>query len=272
MTTATWLKWTGGTLLTILLILTLVPFILLVFFSFKTQIEVLIDFWGMPEKLHFENYSAAWDVVRNSISHSLLVCFATVLGAGLLGSLSGYVFARHQFPLKNLLYLLLIGVMMIPSLLTIVPLYAIISKIGITGSYWGLILPYISGTQLLGILLCRTLFESLPEELFEAARMDGGSEFYLYSRIALPLCIPILVTIGIVTFLAVYSDYLWPFIVLDQDHQTFTMAAVSLNRSGRSDVGLSFAGYIIGSVPTILVIVFGMKYYIEGMVSGAVKS
>lgn len=267
-----WQKWTGGTLLTILLILTLFPFIVLIFFSFKTQIEVLINFWGLPEKLHFENYSAAWKAVRSSIGNSLYVCIVTVLGAVLLSSLSGYVFARHRFPLKGPLYMLLIGVMMIPSLLTVVPLYAIINNLHFTHSFWGLILPYISGTQLLGIMLCRTLFESLPEELFEAARIDGGNEFYLYSRVALPLCVPILVTIGIVTFLAVYSDYLWPFIVLDQSHQTFTMAAVGLNKSGRSDIGLSFSAYIIGSVPTILVIIFGMKYYIEGMVSGAVKS
>uniref|UniRef100_UPI003B8A6B96 hypothetical protein n=1 Tax=Cohnella rhizosphaerae TaxID=1457232 RepID=UPI003B8A6B96 len=102
--------------------------------------------------------------------------------------------------------------------------------------------------------------------------MDGGGEFYVYSRIALPLSLPILVTVAIVTFLAVYSDYLWPFIVLSQEHQTFTMAAVGLNRSGRTDIGLSFAAYIVGSVPTILLILFGMKYYIEGMVTGAVKA
>jgi ABC-type glycerol-3-phosphate transport system permease component len=265
-------KWTGSAVLVVLLIATIVPFLLLIFFSFKEQIEILVDFWGVPSSLHWANYSDAWGVVKSSISNSLYVCIITVLGAIILGSLSGYVFARHKFPLKGFLYLLLLGVMMIPSLLTIVPLYATIAKLGFTNSYLGLILPYIAGTQLLGILLCRTFFESLPEELFEAARMDGGTEFYLYSRIALPLCLPILVTLGIVTFLAVYSDYLWPFIVLSQEKQTFTMAAVSLNRSGRSDIGLSFAGYIIGSVPTILVIVFGMKYYIEGMVTGAIKA
>ncbi|WP_391574534.1 carbohydrate ABC transporter permease [Cohnella sp.] len=265
-------KWTGSAVLVVLLIITLVPFVILFFFSFKDQIEILIDFWGMPEVIKWANYSDAWNVVKSSIGNSLYVCIVTVIGAVVLGSLSGYVFARHRFPLKGLLYILLIGVMMIPSLLTIVPLYAIIAELGITNSYLGLILPYIAGTQLLGVLLCRTFFESLPEELFEAARIDGGNEFYLYSRIALPLCLPILATVGIVTFLAVYSDYLWPFIVLAQEKQTFTMAAVSLNRSGQSDIGLSFAGYIIGSIPTILVISFGMKYYIEGMVSGAIKS
>lgn len=270
--TARMSKWTGSAVLVALLVATLVPFFLLIYFSFKDQIEILVDFWGLPSALKWENYSAAWDAVKASIGHSLYVCFVTVLGAVLLGSLSGFVFARHRFPLRGLLYLMLIGVMMIPSLLNIVPLYAIINNLGFTNSYLGLILPYIAGTQLLGIMLCRTFYESLPQELFEAARIDGGGEFYVYSRIALPLSLPILVTVAIVTFLAVYSDYLWPFIVLSQEHQTFTMAAVGLNRSGRTDIGLSFAAYIVGSVPTILLILFGMKYYIEGMVTGAVKA
>jgi len=262
----------GGAILVLLLILTVIPFFLLIFFSFRDQLDILIDFWSFPEQLKWENYSQAWSVVKSGIGNSLFVCIVTVAASVILGSLSGYVFARHKFPLKGLLYMMLIGVMMIPSLLTIVPLYSIITVLGLTNNFFGLILPYVAGTQLLGILLCRTFFESLPEELFEAARMDGGNEFYLYSRIALPLCLPVLITVGIVTFLSVYSDYVWPLIVLDEDHRTFTMAAVSLNRSGSADVGLSFAGYIIGSIPTIFVILFGMKYYIEGMVSGAVKA
>ena len=103
-------------------------------------------------------------------------------------------------------------------------------------------------------------------------RIDGGGELYLYSRIAVQLSVPILVTVGIVTFLSVYNDYLWPAIVLKEQHRTFTMAAVSLNTAGRQDIGLSFAGYVIGSVPTVAVILLGMKYYIDGMVAGAVKA
>lgn len=265
-------KWIGGTVLVLLLVLTLIPVLMLLVFSLRDNLDILIDFWSLPDTPKWANYTEAWKVVKDSIGNSLFVCIVTVIGAVFIGSLSGYVFARHQFPLKGLLFLLLIGVMMIPSLLTIVPLYATITNLNMTNSFWGLILPYIAGTQLLGIMLTRTFFESLPEELFEAARMDGASEWYLYLRIAMPLCVPILITVGIVTFLSVYSDYLWPFIVLKQENQTFTMAAVSLNRAGSSDLGLSTAGYAIGSIPTIIVILFGMKYYIEGMVSGAVKS
>lgn len=262
----------AGAALLALLVATLVPFALLIVFSLRSHLSIIVDFWELPTDPVWANYRRAFEVVRTSIVHSLFVCIVTVAGAVLLGSLSGYAFARHRFPLKNTLFLLLIGVLAIPSLLTIVPLYSIIVKAGLTDSYWGLILPYISGTQLLGILLCRTFFESLPEELFEAARMDGGGELYLYSRIAVQLSVPIMATIGIVTFLSVYNDYLWPAIVLKEQHRTFTMAAVSLNTAGRQDIGLSFAGYVIGSVPTVAVILLGMKYYIDGMVAGAVKA
>lgn len=271
MATARFTKSIAIMVLTFLLILTLIPLILLFFLSTKDHLDILIHFWEIPKTIKWDNFINAYEAVKNSIGNSLYVCFLTLLGSLTLGSLSGYVFARHQFPLKNTLYMMALAVMMIPGILTIVPLYGLIVKLHLTHTYWGLILPYIAGTQLFGILICRAFFETLPEELFEAARIDGGSEFYLYSRIALPLSIPILITIGIITFLSVYNDYLWPLIVLDESQRTFTIAAVNLTNAGRPDIGLSFGGYILGSIPTIFILLVGMKYYVQGMLSGSIK-
>jgi ABC-type glycerol-3-phosphate transport system permease component len=260
------------TLLIILLILTLVPVLLLVFLSTKDNLDVIMNFWALPKSIKWENYSLAFEAIKHSIGNSLYICMVSVAGSLLLASLSGYVFARHKFPLKSVLFMLIIGVMMVPSLLTIVPLYAVIVKLHLTHTFWGLILPYIGGTQLFGILLCRTFFETLPEELFEAARIDGGNEFYLYRKIALPLSLSILITIGVVTFLAIYNDYLWPLIVLDSNQHTFSVEAVNLTSAGRADIGLSFAAYVLGSIPIVILLSFGMKYYIQGSLSGAIKS
>jgi len=260
------------TVLVLLLLLTLIPFMLMLFLSVRDHLDVQMEFWSIPSQLKWENYSIAYDSILRPIGNSLYVCLVTVVIGLIIGSLSGYVFARHRFPGKNAFYMMLIGVMMVPSLLTIVPLYAVISELRLSGSFWALILPYIAGTQLLGVLLCRTFFESLSEELFEAARIDGGSELYLYSRIALPLSVPILVTVGIVNFLSVYNDYVWPLLVLNQEHYTFTLAAVNLTNAGKADIGLSSAAYVIGSLPTAVVLMFGMKFYIEGMTHGALKS
>ncbi|HEY0828911.1 MAG TPA: carbohydrate ABC transporter permease [Bacilli bacterium] len=258
-------------ILCFLLFLTIIPLLLLLFLSTKDSLDILINFWEIPKSIKWGNFTGAFDAVMDSIGNSLYVCAITLLGSLALGSLSGYVFARHHFPFKNTLFMMLLAVMMIPGILTIVPLYSLITNMGLTHSFWGLILPYISFTQLLGLFICRTFFETLPEELFEAARMDGGSEFYLYSRIALPLSLPVLITVGIITFLAVYNDYLWPLIVLSESQRTFTIAAVNLTTSGRQDVGLSFGAYILGSIPSVIVLMLGMKYYVQGMMSGSVK-
>jgi len=259
-------------LLSILLVLTIIPIFLLLFLSAKDSLDILIDFWGIPSTIKWANYSGAFDAVKNSIGNSLFVCAVTVIGSLALASMSGYVFARHRFPGKGALFMMLLGVMMIPSLLTIVPLYSVIVHFHLTHTLWALILPYIAGTQLLGILICRAFFETLPEELFEAARIDGGSEFLLYRRVALPLSVPILITISIITFLSVYNDYLWPLIVLDQSQHTFTVAVVNLTSSGRPDIGLTFGAYVLGSIPTAVLLMFGMRYYVQGMMAGAVKS
>ncbi|RKP52891.1 carbohydrate ABC transporter permease [Cohnella endophytica] len=258
--------------LLILLILTLVPLFLLFFLSAKDNLDVLIDFWGIPAKIKWENYQLAFEAIKLSLCHSLFVCMVTIFGSLLFGSLTGYVMARHTFPGKQLIYIMLLGVMMIPGILTIVPLYSLIVMLKLDHTFWGLILPYVAGSQLLGILLCRTFFEGIPNELFEAARMDGGTELYLYRKIALPLSVSILITIGLVTFLSVYNDYLWPLLVLDQSQQTFTVAAVNLSSGGRQDIGLTFAAYVLGSIPTIILFSFGMKYYVNAMLNGAVKA
>ncbi|MFC5406254.1 carbohydrate ABC transporter permease [Cohnella soli] len=254
------------------LAITLVPFALLLIVSLRDNLDLMIQFWSWPEQLKWSNYADAFAGVKSSIGNSLFVCSVTVIGAVALASLSGYAFARFRFAGRGLLFLMLLGVLMIPVLLTYIPLYSIIVTFKMTNTYWALILPYIAGSHLLGIMLCRTFFESLPDELFEAARMDGANELYVYGRIALPLSVPVLMTLGIVVFIAMYGDYLWPLLVLDESKYTFAVAAAKLNGNGRQDIGLSFAGYVIGSVPMIAVMAIGMKYYVEGLVSGAVKS
>lgn len=257
--------------LSVLLLLTVIPFLMLLFLSTKDNLDILINFWGIPKQIKWVNYVNAFDTVKNSIGKSLFLCGATIVLSVLFGSLSGYVFARHKFPLKEKLYILLIGCMMIPSMLMIVPLYSIINSMHLINNYWGLILPYASGLQLFGLIILRAFFEALPEELFEAARLDGGSEFYLYRAIALPLSIPIIITIAIFVFLGVYNDYMLPLIILKGQQSTFTVAVVNLTSAGRKDMGLTLGAYVIGSIPIIILLSFGMKYYIVGLTQASVK-
>lgn len=255
-----------------LAILTLVPFGLMIFLSFKENIDIVVQFWSWPERIKWENYTTAFEAVKFSIFRSIYVGVFSVAGVLLLGSLAGYAFARHRFAGKQLFYLLLLGVLMIPGPLILIPQYAVLVHLNLINSYWGLILPYIAGSQLLCIILCRSFFEELPEDLFEAGRMDGAGELYLYRRVALSLCVPILVSVAIVTFIAVYNDYILPLVVLKESKYTFTLIAVQLTSAGRSDMGLTFAAFAVGSIPMLVLIVSGMRYYVDGLLSGAVKS
>ena len=257
--------------LVFLMLLTVTPLIMLLFLSTKDNLDILMNIWGIPQAIKWANYSGAFDAVRGSMGNSLFIAALSIAGSLTIAALSGYVFARHQFPWKNFFYSVFIGVMMIPGIVTLVPMYSMVSRMHLTSSYWGAILPYIAGLQLFGILITRTYFETLPGELFEAAKIDGGGELYLFTRIALPLSVPVLLTIAIVSFIAVYGDYLWPLLVLSDKQATLAIAVVKLNAGGRSDYGLTFAGYVIGSIPTVIIVATGMKYYLQGMVSGAIK-
>jgi len=126
--------------------------------------------------------------------------------------------------------------------------------------------------QVLGILLCRGFFQSLSEELFEAARLDGASEWQVYRRMALPLSRPILATVAIMTSLSVYNDYIWhPVAISNNSLQTFSVGVTKFAGEFNLDYGQTLAGYVLGSIPLLLLFVFGMRYFIQEITAGSLK-
>jgi ABC-type glycerol-3-phosphate transport system permease component len=255
------------------LVLTFVPFLMMVLLSFKSNAEIYANFWGAPRVYHFEHYIAAFRAVIRYIGNSLVVCAVSTLGVIFLSSLTGYVFARHEFPFKKFLFLLVISLLMIPGILTLIPMFLLVKRMGLLNTRWALILPYISGGQIFGILLCRTFISEIPRDLFDAARIDGASEFRVYTGIVVPLSLPILATIGIMTGFSIYNDFIWPLIAIsDNSRQVFTVALTVFAGEYRLDMGPVLAGYTIGCIPLLILIAFGMKYFIKGVTSGALKA
>lgn len=266
--------WSARILLLFLIAATLFPFFLMFYMSVKEGIMIQIDFWSFPDPIKWQNYLLVFPKIIMPIFTTLWVGFVSVFGTLVLSSLSGYAFGRHDFIGKNAIFVMFIGVMMIPGILTIVPQYVNIIKLGLLGSYASLILPYMAGLQLMGILLTRSFYSSLPEEMFEAARMEGAGETYMFLRIAMPLSWPVLVAIGITSFISIYNDYIWPTLMLTSDKQTFTQAIVVLTSptgQGGSDYGLITAGYVIGTIPLLIITMFTFRYYVDGIVEGAIK-
>ncbi|NKB67732.1 MAG: ABC transporter permease subunit [Candidatus Latescibacteria bacterium] len=275
-----------GILLALLTGLTLLPFFMTLLMSQKTNGEILNHFWAWPERLRPEYYSKAFAFLGQYIWNTVLVGCGTIVGVVFLSSLSGYVFARIEFRGKQTVFLLILALMMVPGILTLIPAFIWYKEFPLVGgndwlgqggtgfldSRWVLLIPYIAGGQVFGVFLCRSFFAALPESLFEAARIDGASEFQLYYRVALPLCLPILATLSILAFVGAYNDYVWPLVtVSDPGIQTFSVGATLFAGEGNLEPGETLAGYVLGSLPLMLVFACGMKYYVAGLTQGAVK-
>ncbi len=271
-----------------LLALALVPFVMMVGMSLKSNAQIFAHFWEPPAPARWDFYGKAWDALHGYIFNTLVVALATVAGVLTLSSLAAYTFARHRFPGREALYYLILALMMIPGVLTLIPTFALVKSLALPemhlGSWsfgpfallntrWALILPYISGGQVLGIVLCRAFLQGLPEEMFEAARLDGASEFEIYRRIALPLSKPILAALAITTTLSVYNDYIWPLVTLtDNNIQTFSVGVTKFAGEYNLDYGPTLAGYALGSLPLLLLFALGMRPYLQGLTAGAIKA
>jgi multiple sugar transport system permease protein len=274
-------------ILLVLLVITLLPFYMTIITSQKTSGELANYFWAWPKQLHPDYYLTAFERIWPYIMNSLIIVMASVAAIVFLSSFGGYVFGRMEFGGKNVLFTLIIALMMIPGILTLIPSFLWMKEFpfvggnnwmgtggsGFLNSRLVLILPYISGGQVFGIFLCRTFFQSLPESLFEAARLDGANEFQVYWRVAVPLSLPILATLAIMNFVAIYNDYIWPLVsISSQELQVFSVGTVNLTAEYSSiKPGVVMAGYLVGSIPLIILFMFGMKYYIKGLTEGAIK-
>lgn len=276
----------GG--LTALLVLALVPFVMMVGMSLKSNAQIFAHFWELPSPPRWDFYGKAWNALSGYIINTLIVAVLTLAGVLTLASMAGYTFARHRFPGREALYTLILALMMIPGVLTLIPTFALVKAMALPAVHlggwtfgpfallntrWALILPYISGGQILGILLCRGFFQGLPEEMFEAARLDGAGEFAIYRRIALPLSKPILAAVAITTTLGVYNDYIWPLVAIsDNGLQTFTVGVTKFAGEYNLDYGPTLAGYALGSLPLLLLFSLGMRPFIQGITAGSIKA
>lgn len=265
----------------------LLPLYITLVLSQKESGEVVHNLWRLPRMLRGDFYQTAYQYLNHYIINSIVVSLLVVVGVLMVALVSGYVFARLRFPAKKLLFLFVISFMFIPGVLTLIPAYLWMKEFplvggnnlwgiggsGLLNTWWVMILPGISAGQIFGIYLFRSFFENLPQELFEAARIDGASELSVLIRIVIPLSIPVAATLAILQFLGVYNDYIWPLVTIsDSALQMFSVGVTRFNSEGNLELGPTMAGYVIGAVPLILLFTFGMKYYVAGLIQGALKA
>jgi ABC-type glycerol-3-phosphate transport system permease component len=258
----------------VLLLLTFIPVFTMVFLSLKSTVQIYGDFFALPNPVEWSNYNKAIGMLIPNMINTLLVVSAGTALTLVLCMMSGYVFARLNFPLKNFLYLAIIALMMVPGVLLLTPQYSLVQKYGIYNTWWALILPWASGGQIFGILLCRTSISSLPGEMFESARMDGCSELKALLRIALPLSKPILSTLAVMNMVAFYNDFIWPLLVIENNSKQVINVVIRVFQSmtGTVDLGSMVAGFVFATIPLLVLFIFTSRLYIEGITSGAIKA
>lgn len=262
-----------GTLI-VLLLLTFFPFVMMINMSVKPTVLITTDFLSLPNEPYWENFKKAFDFVKRPILNSLLICGASLIGILINVTLSGYAFSKMRFKGRKALFAVILSIMMVPATITIVPQYLIVEKLGLINTYWALILPYIGSQQAFGIILAKTNFDQMPQELFDAAKVDGASELKAMGHIGIPLLKPTLVTVGITAVVAIYNDYIWPTVALTGGDDIKTFCQIVYNNAQgyvRTDIGLLCAAFIIGTIPLMIITCSCLKYYLQGMVAGAVK-
>ncbi|MBP1994486.1 carbohydrate ABC transporter permease [Paenibacillus eucommiae] len=253
-------------------ILTVLPFFVLLSLSFKDSTQFNLQRWSVTFPFHWENYDAAWQAIHVYIGNSFVISGVTVIGVLVISCLAAYPLARIHFFMKEKIYFLIIALLMIPFTLTMVPLFSLVIEFRILNSWLGLWGPYIASGQVFCIFVLRSFFSSLSEEMFEAARVDGASEMRILFSIVLPLSKAIIATLGVLNVLNTWNDYIWPVMVINDDRlMPLTIGLMVFQKQFTTDWGPLFAGYVIASIPLLIMFIFASKQFVEGLSSGSVK-
>ncbi|MGV3614709.1 MAG: carbohydrate ABC transporter permease [Fimbriimonas sp.] len=269
------------TVLCLILALTLVPFVFLLNNSLRTNYELDHAFFGVPEALlarrwdaMFQSYREAWQVLRPYTLNTLFVAAITALGVTTLGSVTAFIFSRYRFPGHRALFLFVLCFMMIPGILTLVPSFLLVKRLGLLNSYWVLILPYIAGGQVFAIFLFKSFFDGLPGELFESARMDGAGHLRQYWSLVMPLSKQVLSVVLVTNILGTWNNFLWPLITnSDAKYHTISSGLFLLNSSTlATNYSNLFAAYVLSSIPMLVMFLYATKPFMAGLTSGAFKA
>lgn len=248
----------------------ILPFIWMVLSSLKTDAEILkIPPTIWPETFTLDNFTKLFTEMDFAIylKNTLIIVFFSFFGL-FLNAMAGYGFAKFKFKGKNKLFYLVLATMMIPGQVTMIPVYLLLNAAGLTNTMTGIVLPGLVGA--FGIFLFRQFMSTISDDLLEAARLDGASEFYIFWRIIIPISRPVLAVQGILTFIAGWNSFLWPLIIAnDEKFYTLSVGLQLLKGQYGSNYALQMAGATFMVIPIILIFMIFQKYILKGFnVSG----
>lgn len=258
----------------------IVPFLWMLSASMKQELDVTkIPIQWIPDYFFPNNYLEVWNIGGNTkvdyhfslaYFNSLKIAFCNVIGAVMTSSLAGYAFAKLKFKGRDVLFLLYLATMMIPSQITIIPKFAIFDKLGLMGTHWTLILPGIF--TITGTFLMRQAFTQIPNEMRESAKIDGASEFYIWWRIMLPMVRTSMAALAMMVFLWAWNNYLDALVFLPNwKLYTIPLALTNFIEESSTQYGPMMAAASSALIPVFIVFIIGNKQFVKGLTAGAVK-
>lgn len=266
--------WWIYALLILGIILLVGPFIWMVLGSFKTtgELRSVPPTWW-PENPTLANYQDLFDrqnFLRFFINSSVVALFVTA-GNVIFCSMLGYALAKLEFPGKRILFAVVLATLMVPGVVTFMPLFVLVANMGLVNTHAGMILPFLAGA--FGVFLMRQFIGGIPDELLDAARVDGAGEHYIFWRIVMPLCGPALATLTILTFLASWNSFLWPLVVATSQDMFTLPVAVAFLATGQTEtnVALLMAGSVVVIMPVIVVFILLQRHFTQGIAMTGIK-
>jgi ABC-type glycerol-3-phosphate transport system permease component len=260
----------------VIVVMTYFPIVFVVSNSLKSGQSIFSSgVFSLFTQFDYQNYATAWSGVSRQLGNTVIVAALSIAIGVTAATLGAYAFSQLRFRGKELLFLAYVALLLVPSTLTLIPLFLTIQKLHFFNTWWALVLPYSATAQPLLVLIFRGFFDQIPRELTESARVDGCTESQVLLRIVAPLTRPILLTGAILVTINVWGDYLWPTIVIQDPSKTTISPGVQvfvgsfgLNLTGG---GAVFAAFVLATVPMFVLVGFTMRYFVSGLTEGATK-
>ncbi|MGV9306711.1 carbohydrate ABC transporter permease [Nonomuraea sp. NPDC004354] len=262
--------WALYTLLAVLSLLTLAPFVAMVVVALSPRGKPTVPLqW--PESLTFDNIAqvlsasgfAQWTL--NSLIYSAVSVVIILITA----SMAGYAFAKKRFPGRDAMLWTFLATMMVPFQATLIPVFVLISDLGGVDTFWGLIVPTLANSQ--AVFLMRQFILGLPDELFDAAKVDGASELRVYWTIVVPLTKPIMATLGVFVFLWHWNDFLWPLVIAQSDATRTLTVGLTILRTEELQWSMVMSSAAISAVPCLLVFFLLQRYLVNSIAMTGLK-
>lgn len=258
------------------LLFSFLPLLLTVVNAFKLDEQVKTDAFSLPifstiAEAADSNFAKAWGVLSPYYFKTITVALIGAVLETIISALLAYILVVKNFYFKEMIFMLFISVLLVPSIIgypILIPLVR--DTFGVGDSYFGYLLPMVGGAQVTGMFLFRTFFSQQPKSLYESAKLDGANDFVLFSKITIPLALPIVLYYFVGCFSGIYNEYLWASLIMDTN-QTITTIMYSVVATGEIKYGAAYAMYLISSLPLIVTTIISMKYFKSGEFAAGLK-